>query len=185
MTWDVQYLPEAEKDLRSLAHSQQIIVMKAIKKVRENPLPQSEGGYGKPLGHLTGFLKIKLRSDGIRVVYKLIRTKTQMLVVVIGVREDEEVYDIAQLRKIKTWPLIPPQPAISVTGIFLPSIAGPLSLISTAVPTAIYWRKKQPSSKWDGQQHLFHLNCFLCLRFRKQLWDNHCFDFFWKVLHIS
>ena len=106
MTWDVQYLPEAEKDLRSLAHSQQIIVMKAIKKVRENPLPQSEGGCGKPLGHrrgtnLTGFLKIKLRSDGIRVVYKLIRTKTQMLVVVIGVREDEKVYDIAQSRKIK------------------------------------------------------------------------------------
>lgn len=106
MTWDVQYLPEAEKDLRSLAHNQQLAVRKAIKKVCENPLPQSEGGYGKPLGHkqgtnLTGFLKIKLRSDGIRVVYKLIRTKTQMLVVVIGIREDEEVYDIAQSRKIK------------------------------------------------------------------------------------
>ena len=106
MSWDVKYLPEAEKDLESLAHNQQLIVRKAIKKVKENPLPQSEGGYGKPLGHkrgtnLTNFLKIKLRGAGIRIVYKLIRTKTQMLIVVVGVREDEEVYEIAENRKTR------------------------------------------------------------------------------------
>ena len=106
MSWDVKYLPEAEKDLDSLAHNQQLIVRKAIEKVKENPLPQSEGGYGKPLGHkhgtnLTNFLKIKLRGAGIRIVYKLIRTKTQMLIVVIGVREDEEVYEIAENRKTR------------------------------------------------------------------------------------
>ncbi len=106
MSWDVKYLPEAEKDLKSLAHNQQLVVKKAIKKVKQNPLPQSEGGYGKPLGHkhgtnLTNFLKIKLRGEGIRIVYKLIRTETRMLVVVVGVREDEEVYEIAQSRKEK------------------------------------------------------------------------------------
>ncbi len=103
MSWEVIYLPEAEKDYRSLSRSQQILVSKAIKKVRENPLPQAEGGYGKPLGHkhganLTGYLKIKLRGEGIRVVYRLIRTETRMLVVVIGMREDEEVYEIARWR---------------------------------------------------------------------------------------
>ena len=103
MMWDVAYLPEAEKDDRSLGRSQQIAVSKAIREIKENPLPQSEGGYGKPLGHkqgtnLTGYLKIKLRGEGIRIVYKLIRTETQMLVVVIGLREDEEVYTIAQRR---------------------------------------------------------------------------------------
>ena len=103
MKWEVKYLPEAEKDYRSLAHSQRLTVSKAIKKVKENPLPKEEGGYGKPLGHkhgtnLTVFLKIKLRSEGIRIVYKLIRTQTQMLVVIIGMREDEEVYEIAQKR---------------------------------------------------------------------------------------
>ena len=106
MTWDLKYLPEAEKDLASLDRSRQLIVRKAIKKVQQNPLPQSEGGYGKPLGHkqgtnLTNFLKIKLRGDGIRIVYKLYRTETRMLIVVIGVREDEEVYEIAQKRKNK------------------------------------------------------------------------------------
>ena len=104
MIWNVKYLPEAEKDLASLDHSQQILVSAAIKKVKQNPLPQSEGGYGKPLGHkkgtnLTNFLKIKLRKEGIRIVYKLVRTETTMLVVVIGIREDEEVYEIAQKRK--------------------------------------------------------------------------------------
>lgn len=105
MSWIVAYLPEAEKDILALARNQQIIVNKAIKKVRQNPLPKSEGGYGKPLGHkhglnLTNFLKIKLRGAGIRIVYKLVRRERQMLVVVVGVREDEEVFEIAAKRKI-------------------------------------------------------------------------------------
>ena len=105
MSWIVAYLPEAEQDILALARNQQVIVNKAIKKVRQNPLPQSEGGYGKPLGHkhglnLTNFSKIKLRGAGIRIVYKLVRTEKQMLVVVVGVREDEEVYEIAAKRKI-------------------------------------------------------------------------------------
>ena len=106
MNWEIKYLPEAEKDFRSLARNQQATVLKAIKKVKENPLSQSDGGYGKPLGHkrgrnLTNFLNIKLRGEGIRVVYKLIRTDTIMLVVVIGIREDEEVYEIASRRAKK------------------------------------------------------------------------------------
>lgn len=104
MSWNVVYLPEAEKDILALARNRQLLVNKAIKKVKKNPLPQSEGGYGKPLGHkqgtnLTNFLKIKLRGAGIRIVYKLVRTDRQMLVVVVGVREDEEVYEIAAKRK--------------------------------------------------------------------------------------
>lgn len=106
MNWDLDYVPEARKDIKDLDRSQQIVVTKALKKVKTNPLPQDEGGYGKPLGRkhgrdLTNFLKIKLRGEGIRIVYKLIRTETKMLVVVVGVREDEEVYEIAHRRRIK------------------------------------------------------------------------------------
>ena len=106
MNWNVEYLPEADKDLDSLTRQQQILVKKAIKKVQENPLPQSEGGYGKPLGHkhglnLTNLLKIKLRGEGIRVVYKLIKTESQMLVIVVGIREDDEVYELAHTRRTK------------------------------------------------------------------------------------
>ena len=105
MSWELVYLPEAAEDYKNLTRRQQLVINKAINKVKENPLPQNEGGYGKPLGHkrgsnLTGYLKIKLKGEGLRIVYKLIRIENKMLVVVIGVREDEEVYDIA-LRRIK------------------------------------------------------------------------------------
>jgi mRNA interferase RelE/StbE len=106
MSWTLAYLPEAEKDLKALDGNQRILIQKAIKKVQQNPLPSEENGYGKPLGNqngnnLTGFLKIKLRAAGLRVVYKLQRTERSMLVIIIGVRADEEVYDIAQKRAIK------------------------------------------------------------------------------------
>ena len=103
MTWKVAFLPEVEKDLRKLDGSQRNLIFKAIKKVQTNPLPVSEGGHGKPLGSrnetdLTGLLKIKLSAAGLRIVYKLIRTKTEMLIIVIGARADSEVYEIAQRR---------------------------------------------------------------------------------------
>lgn len=103
MSWKLSYLPEAEKDLKALDGSQRILVLKAIKKVQQNPLPAEENGYEKSLGNygstgLAGFLKIKLRAAGLRVVYKLQRTESEMLVIVIGVRADEEVYDIASKR---------------------------------------------------------------------------------------
>lgn len=97
MMWEVVYLPEALDDLKKLDRSLQIPVLKAIKKVSQNPLPQSEGGYGKPLGNkggnnLSGLLKIKLKSYGIRIVYRLIRTENQMLVIVVRMRSDDEAY---------------------------------------------------------------------------------------------
>ena len=59
--WDVEFIEEAEKDRAALDRSQRLQVDKTIYKVSQNPLPQSEGGYGKPLGNkqsknLTGLL---------------------------------------------------------------------------------------------------------------------------------
>ena len=103
MSWVVKYLPEAEKDLKDLDGSQRILVLKAIKKVQQNPLPQAEGGYGKPLGNksgndLHGFLKVKLKAAGLRIVYKTVKVDDEMLIIVIGTRADDEVYDIASKR---------------------------------------------------------------------------------------
>lgn len=106
MTWDVEYLEEAVKDLKMLDGSQKILVRKAIQKVRLNPLPDYEGGYGKPLGNknglnLAGLLKIKLKNAGIRIVYKLEKRDTKMVIVVIGFRADLEVYKEAKYRLSK------------------------------------------------------------------------------------
>ncbi len=103
MSWEISYLPDAAKDFRKLSRGQQIQVAKAISKVAINPLPAQEGGYGKSLGNkqgnnLSGFLKIKLKNAGIRIVYKTVRTDSKMLIIVIGMRTDEQVYNEAQHR---------------------------------------------------------------------------------------
>lgn len=102
--WELSFLPEAREDLRALDGSQRIRVVKAIAKVQSNPLPSSEGGYGKPLGNkrlsqLSGLMKVKLKPDGIRIVYKLERIEHAMRIVVIGVRSDDAVYREAQKRR--------------------------------------------------------------------------------------
>ncbi|MBQ2616491.1 MAG: type II toxin-antitoxin system RelE/ParE family toxin [Synergistaceae bacterium] len=103
MMWTTRFLPEAEVDLQKLDWSQSRKVAKAIQRTEKNPLPRSEGGYGIELGNkggvnLTNCLEIKLRGEGLRVIYKLIRTEIEMLVVIIGAREDEKVYDDANER---------------------------------------------------------------------------------------
>lgn len=106
MSWEIRYLPEVREDLHSLDGSQRQLIYKALAKVQKNPLPMSEGGCGKPLGNksgtnLAGFLKVKLRGAGLRIVYQLVRKDDQFLVVVVGAREDDEVYHIAD-KRIKT-----------------------------------------------------------------------------------
>lgn len=103
MIWRIAYLDEVTEDFDRLDGSQRILVRKAINRTLKNPLPRSEGGYGIELGRkgntdLTNFLEIKLRGAGLRAIYKLIRTETEMLVVIIGARKDEEVYDEAKKR---------------------------------------------------------------------------------------
>ena len=66
MSWQVEWLEEAAKDMRRLGKAEQKQVLKGIAKVSENPLPSSQGGYGKPLrnanrAHLAGLCKIKFR----------------------------------------------------------------------------------------------------------------------------
>ncbi len=103
MSWEILYTDEAYGDLLGLDGSQRRSVLKAIGKVSQNPLPASEGGYGKSLGNkhgvnLTGLCKIKLLREGIRVVYALVRTETTMKIIVIAARADDEVYEIAAQR---------------------------------------------------------------------------------------
>lgn len=106
MSWMIQFLKDADADYQKLDGSQRKLVDKALEKVKQNPLPVHEGGYGKPLANkngsnLSGLLKIKLKASGIRIVYKLVRVETSMLIVVIGMREDEAVYSLANKRKEK------------------------------------------------------------------------------------
>lgn len=104
--WRVKFIPEAETEMDELDKSIQKQVLFGIAKVSKNPLPCTEGGYGKPLGskgnlNLTGFFKIKYRGIAIRVVYTLAREGQVMNIVVVNRRDDAECYTLSALRKMK------------------------------------------------------------------------------------
>ena len=106
MMWGIEFLEEAEKDMKKLDHSALVQVLKGIRKVSQNPLSVEEGGYGKPLGNkiginLTNLMKIKFRDIGIRVVYKIERIEGIMKIIVISARTDEQVYKEAAKRREK------------------------------------------------------------------------------------
>lgn len=103
MNYRILYLKQAINDLNRLDNSQRKIVLKAINKVSKNPLSIYEGGYGKPLGNKAGnklqsFLKIKIMSLGIRIVYQIVKSDQIMTIIVIGARADNEVYEEAARR---------------------------------------------------------------------------------------
>ena len=102
MEWKIEYIKEAQRDLKRLDPYNRKLILKAIEKTAERPLPPPDG-IGKPLGNhatlkLSGFFKIKLRNLGYRVVYSLVRDKEIMKIIVISVRDDEAVYKEAERR---------------------------------------------------------------------------------------
>ena len=88
MKWNIEYVKEAQRDLKRLDPYNRKIILKAIEKTAERPLPPPDG-IGKPLGNhsgsrLGGYYKIKLRSLGYRVVYQLVTEGETMRIIVIS-----------------------------------------------------------------------------------------------------
>lgn len=102
MKWNIEYIKEAQRDLKQLDPYNRKIILKAIDKTAERPLPPPDG-IGKPLGNhasskLSGYYKIKLRGLGYRVVYQLVTDGELMRIIVISIRNDEAVYKEAERR---------------------------------------------------------------------------------------
>jgi mRNA interferase RelE/StbE len=102
MKWKIEYIKEAQRDLKRLDPYNRKLILKAIEKTAQRPLPPPDG-IGKPLGNhasakLSGYYKIKLRNLGYRVVYQLILEGETMRITVISVRDDETVYKEAERR---------------------------------------------------------------------------------------
>jgi mRNA interferase RelE/StbE len=106
MSYQIHFLPEALKDMKSLDHSVSTQVAKGILKVSQNPISVYRGGYGKPLGNkdganLTGLFKIKFRGIGIRVVYSVKEQDNVMTILVVSIRADGHAYQEAAHRRTK------------------------------------------------------------------------------------
>ena len=102
MSWKIEYIKEAQRDLQKLDAYNRRFILKAIEKTAQRPLPPPDG-IGKPLGNhaaanLSGCYKIKLRDLGYRVVYGLVLEGNVMKVIVISIRDDDAVYREAERR---------------------------------------------------------------------------------------
>lgn len=98
--WKIDFLPEAQADLKRLDGSVKKDVLRIIQRVSEKP--GYPDGYGKPLAaNLAGLYKIKFKRFGIRAVYALLESEEQMTIIIISARADGEVYTEAAKRREK------------------------------------------------------------------------------------
>ncbi len=73
----VRYLPEFIDDFNKFSDHDKAVLRTAFNKLRENPFPKSEGGYGSIVysGVDGDLLSVKIIFTDIRIVYKLIKSK--------------------------------------------------------------------------------------------------------------
>ncbi|MDP4571245.1 type II toxin-antitoxin system RelE/ParE family toxin [Pseudomonas sp. LPH60] len=93
MTWSVRFHPDVERDLAQLGRAEAKRVLKVI---RERIVEGEPDKIGKLLrGALAGHRRI--RTGGVRIVYR-IQGSEIVLVLCIGARRDDEVYEAANRR---------------------------------------------------------------------------------------
>lgn len=88
MTYSLEFKPKALKEWKKLDHSIKIQFHKKLKERLVTPhVPHSK---------LSGFpnvYKIKLRSSGFRLAYEVIDNKVVVMVLSVGKRENNAIYD--------------------------------------------------------------------------------------------
>ena len=92
MTYSLSILPEAEKEWRKLNPSVKNKLLKKIREILEEPIRPNQALTGGLIGHY----KVKIKSPGYRIVYKV--KEDQLVVVLIAVGKREDIYDIAKGR---------------------------------------------------------------------------------------
>lgn len=94
MSYNLDFLEAALEEWNKLNPSIRQPLKKKLMKVLENPrIPKN-----KLSGHPNRY-KIKLRSIGYRLVYEVIDDEVIVLVIAVGKRENNEVYNVMNARR--------------------------------------------------------------------------------------
>ena len=95
--YSIEFLEEAKTDLKNFDRSQQIFVLKQLKKIEKSPelgkLLGNKNGY-----NLSGYRKMYADNKKIRIVYKIVEDRIIVEVVAVGNRSEMEVYQKASER---------------------------------------------------------------------------------------
>jgi len=91
MVWAVQYHPAVKRDLINLGRVEAAAILRVIEERIVNEAPDK---IGKTLtGQLAGCRRI--RTGQTRIVYRVIGEKIEVLIIAVGMRRDNEIYDAA------------------------------------------------------------------------------------------
>lgn len=94
VAWTVFYHPEVKDDFRRLGRTEARAIQKVIDQRLAGGEPEKSG---KPLsGDLSGYRR--LRTGQTRIVYKVDGKRIEVLVIAVGQRRDDEVYEKVQRR---------------------------------------------------------------------------------------
>jgi mRNA interferase RelE/StbE len=94
MGWTIAYHPHVYDDFRRLGRVEAQNILKVIDQRLVAGEPEK---IGKPLhGALAGYRR--LRTGDTRIVYKVEKQKIEILIIAVGMRRDDEVYDRANKR---------------------------------------------------------------------------------------
>ena len=90
MSYELEFLPSALKEWHKLGSTVKIQFKKKLTERLQSPVVASDA-----LHRLDNHYKIKLRSSGYRLVYRVDQEKITIIVVAIGKRERSAVYKAA------------------------------------------------------------------------------------------
>lgn len=94
MRWTVVYHPDVQDDFRKLGRVEARNIQTVIIERLQNGEPEKTG---KSLhGALAGYRR--LRTGATRIVYRIEKQKIEILVIAVGMRRDDEVYEKANKR---------------------------------------------------------------------------------------
>lgn len=96
MTYKLEFLKSAKKEWDKLDFNNKNQFIKKLGERLVTPNIQKDRLSGIP-----NCYKIKLRTSGYRLVYKIIEDKILVQVIAIGKRDKERIYNLAQHRSLK------------------------------------------------------------------------------------
>jgi mRNA interferase RelE/StbE len=95
MPWTLAYHPEVQTDFRKLGRVEARNIQNVILERLVHGEPEKAG---KPLhGSLAGYRR--LRTGATRIVYRIDKGKIEILIIAVGMRRDDEVYEKADKRQ--------------------------------------------------------------------------------------
>lgn len=100
ISYSICFHPEAKHDLKNFNYSVQLLILKHIKKLSVSP--ELGDALGNKYGlNLTGLCKMYVNTKQVRIVYQIFESKVEVLLIGLGKRELNIIYEIVKNRSEK------------------------------------------------------------------------------------